>query len=320
MKLAVPDMISNSYFPAEAAVALGFFKAEGLDVSLELIFPVDKAYEALRDGAVDFVGGSAHSALAAFPNFHGVKLICAQAQGMYWFLVMHADLKARHGDISAVKGRSIGAAPWVDKGLRALLREAGIDVARDKVKIAPVPGAAPAPAPGAVVNFGLTAAKALEERKIDGFWANGMGAEVAVRRGVGTVVLDVRRGDGPKPCFNYTAATIAASDALIARAPEQVAAAVRAIVKTQSALKANVSRAAEVGKKLFPPSEAELITELIRRDLPYYDATLSRDFVAGMTEFARGQGLLDGEVPYERVIATQFASLWNGDAGQNPPA
>ncbi|MGB6965079.1 MAG: ABC transporter substrate-binding protein, partial [Xanthobacteraceae bacterium] len=83
MKLAVPDMISNSYFPAEAAVELGFFKAEGLDVELELIFPVDKAYAALRDGAVDFVGGSAHSALAAFPRFQGAKLICAQAQGMY---------------------------------------------------------------------------------------------------------------------------------------------------------------------------------------------------------------------------------------------
>ena len=309
MKLAVPDMISNSYFPAEAAVELGFFKAEGLDVSLELIFPVDKAYAALRDGAVDFVGGSAHSALAAFPDFRGVTLLCAQAQGMYWFLVMHTDLKARRGDISVVRGRSIGAAPWVDKGLRALLHEAGIDVGRDQVKIAPVPGAASAP--GAVVNFGLTAAKALEERKIDGFWANGMGAEVAVRRGVGTVVLDVRRGDGPKPCFNYTAATIAASDALIARAPEQAAAAVRAIVQTQRALKANVSRAVEVGKKLFPPSEAELITELIRRDLPYYDATLSRDFVAGMTEFARGQGILEREVTYERVVATQFAPLWN---------
>jgi NitT/TauT family transport system substrate-binding protein len=43
MKLAVPDMISNSYFPAEAAVELGFFKQEGLDVSLELMFQVDKA-------------------------------------------------------------------------------------------------------------------------------------------------------------------------------------------------------------------------------------------------------------------------------------
>jgi ABC-type nitrate/sulfonate/bicarbonate transport system substrate-binding protein len=307
MKLAVPDMISNSYFPAEAAVELGFFKAEGLDVSLELIFPVDKAYAALRDGIVDFVGGSAHSVLAAFPRFRGAKLICAQAQGMYWFLVMHADLRARRGDISVVKGRSIGAAPWVDKGLRGLLIAAGIDLDRDKVQIAPVPGAA-----GAGINFGVTAAKALEERKIDGFWANGMGAEVAVRRGVGTIVLDVRRGDGPKPCFNYTAATIATTDALIARAPDSAAAAVRAIVKTQTALKANVARSAEVGKKLFPASEAELITELIRRDLPYYDAAISPAFVAGMTAFARAQGILEGEVAYEDVVATQFATLWKG--------
>jgi ABC-type nitrate/sulfonate/bicarbonate transport system substrate-binding protein len=304
MKLAVPDMISNSYFPAEAAVELGFFKAEGLDVSLELIFPVDKAYAALRDGAVDFVGGSAHSALAAFPDFRGLKLICAQAQGMYWFLVMHADLKARRGDVSAVKGRSIGAAPWVDKGLRGLLTEAGIDLARDPVTIAPVPGAG--------TNFGLTAAKALEERKIDGFWANGMGAEVAVLRGVGTIVLDVRRGDGPKRCFDFTAATIATTDALIARSPREIAAAVRAIVKTQAALKANVERAGEVGKKLFPPSEAALITELIRRDLPYYDAALAPEFIAGMTEFARGQGLLAGPVSYADVVATQFAPLWRG--------
>ena len=93
MKLAVPDVISNSYFPAAAAVELGFFRREGLDVSVELIFPVDKAYQALREGTVDLVGGSAHSALAAFPEWDGVKLICAQAQGMYWFLVMRSDLK-----------------------------------------------------------------------------------------------------------------------------------------------------------------------------------------------------------------------------------
>ena len=93
MKLAVPDMISNSYFPAIAAIELGFFKQEGLDVELELIFPVDRAYAALRDGAVDFVGGSAHSALAAFPQWHGAKLLCAQAQGMYWFLVLHTRFR-----------------------------------------------------------------------------------------------------------------------------------------------------------------------------------------------------------------------------------
>ncbi len=300
MKLAVPDMISNSYFPAIAAIELGFFKEEGLDVSLELIFPVDKAYAALRDGAVEFVAGSAHSALAAFPEWDGVKLVCAQAQGMYWFLVMHQDLGAQRGELDIVKGCRIGAAPWVEMGLRRLLVEAGIDPQRDGVEIAPVPGAV-----GTTVNFGLTAAKALEERKIDGFWANGMGAEVAVRRGIGTVVLDVRRGDGPKPCFNYTMASIATTDRLIERSPEMAAAAVRAIAKTHAALKKDVSLATGIGRKLFPPSEADLIAELIRRDLPYYDTTISRAFVAGMNRFARDVGILSGDVPYEKIVVPE---------------
>jgi ABC-type nitrate/sulfonate/bicarbonate transport system substrate-binding protein len=210
---------------------------------------------------------------------------------------MHADLKPKRGDLSVVKGRSIGAAPWVEMGLRRLLIEAGLDLARDQIKVAPVPGAV-----GAGVNFGLTAAKALEERKIDGFWANGMGTEVAVRRGIGTVVLDVRRGDGPKPCFNYTMASIATTDRLIKSSPDVAAAAVRAIEKTHAALKQDVSLATQVGRKLFPPSEAELIAELIRRDLPYYDTTISREFVTGMNAFARDLGILDRDVPYEQVV------------------
>jgi ABC-type nitrate/sulfonate/bicarbonate transport system substrate-binding protein len=305
MKLAVPDMISNSYFPALAAVELGFFKEAGLDVTHELIFPVDKAYDALREGRVDFVGGSAHSALAAFPQWQGVKLLCAQAQGMYWFLVLHKDFGAKRGDVTAIKGRRIGAAPWVEMGLRRLLVEAGIDPDRE-VRIAPVPGSHEAG-----VNFGVTAAKALEDCKIDGFWANGMGAEVAVRRGVGTIVLDVRRGDGPKRAFNYTMSSIATTDALIARAPDAAAAAVRAIAKTHAALRKNVDLATEVGRKLFPPTEAELIRELIRRDLPYYDASISRDFVAGMNDFARDMGILAGQAPYESVVAIHFSHFWS---------
>jgi len=306
MKIAVPDKISPSYFIAEAAVELGFFQAEGLDVSLELVYPVDKAYAALRDGAIDFVGGAAHAVPSAFPGFKGAKLIAAQAQGMYWFLVMRADIGAKRGDLTIVKGRTIGAAPWVNTGLRGLLLAAGIDPERDNVNIAPVPGLIG----DSVPNFGVMASRALQDGKLDGFWANGMGAEVAVRGGYGTVVADVRRGDGPKPCFNYTCPAITASDALIARSPQTVAAAVRAIVKTQAALKADVNRAGEVGRRLFPPMEAGLITELVRRDLPYYDASLSPDFIAGMTAFLRGQGIIEQDAPYEAVVAAQFAPLW----------
>ncbi|MCK9507894.1 MAG: ABC transporter substrate-binding protein [Pigmentiphaga sp.] len=305
LRVAVPDLISNSYFPVEAAVELGFFREEGLDAELELIFPVDKCYHALKEGRVDLVGGSAHSALAAFPEWKGVKLLCAQAQGMYWFLVMRADLVLKKNDLSVVKGKRIGAAPWVDVGLRRLLREDGIDLERDQVQIAPVPGVE-----GAGVSFGVTAAKALEQGKIDGFWANGMGTEVAVRSGVGAVALDIRRGDGPAPGFHYTFAAVATTDRLIEQDPETAAAVVRAIVKTQAALKADPELAAQVGKKLFPAEEAGLIVELIKRDLPYYSADIPEAAVEGMNQFARDIKILSGHPGYDEVVATQFQQLW----------
>ena len=307
MKLAIPDLISNSYFPAIAAVELGYFKREGLDLSLELVVPVENALAAMREGDVHFIGCSAHLLVAGFPEWRGVKLLCAQTQGMYWFLVMHADFGARRGDLDVVKGRNIGAAHWVAMGLRRLLAEAGIDTMRDDVKIGPIPEAH-----GGGVNFGLAAAKALEEGRIDGFWANGMGAEIAVRRGVGTVVLDVRRGDGPKGCFHYTMASLAATDALIERSPEIAAAAVRAIVRTQKALRANVALAQKVGQKLFPANEAALIVDIIKRDLPYYDASISPESVDEMIRFSRGVRILNGHPDYEDVVAVRFCDLWKG--------
>ena len=298
LKIAVPDLISNSYFPAVAAVTLGKFAAQGLDAEVELIFPVNKAYAALRDGAVDCVAGSAHSALAAFPEWQGVKLACAQAQGMYWFLVMRSDIECTRGDVGVVKGRKIGAAPWVDLGLKQLLVAAGIDATRDAVTIAPVPNTA-----SASTNFGLTAARALQDRLIDGFWANGMGAEVAARGGAGKIVLDVRRGDGPKECFNYTMASLAVTDRFLADRPGDAARIVDAIKATHAALKADVALAEQVGRQRFPASEAALITPLIERDLPFYDTAITPEFVAGMNAFARARGILSGDPRYQDVVA-----------------
>lgn len=298
LKIAVPDLISNSYFPAIAAVELGKFAEQGFDASVELLFPVNKAYEALRDGKVDCVAGSAHSALAAFPEWKGVKLVCAQGQGMYWFLVMRSDIDCPRGDVSVVKGRKIGAAPWVDLGLKQLLIAAGLDEARDNITIAPVPNTG-----SPSVNFGLTAAKALEDRLIDGFWANGMGTEVAVRSGAGKVVLDIRRGDGPAECFNYTMASLAATDDFLTRHPDSAARMVSAMQATHAALKNDVSLATQIGRKVFPEREASLIAELIARDLPYYTTAISPDFVAGMNEFARQRGILSGHPTYAEVVA-----------------
>jgi NitT/TauT family transport system substrate-binding protein len=78
--------------------------------------------------------------------------------------------------------------------------------------------------------------------------------------------------------------------------------------KRSAALKRDVSLATAVGRKLFPPSEAELIAELIRRDLPYYDTAISSELVTGMNRFVRDLGMPSRDAPYERIVAHQLLS------------
>jgi len=300
IRVAIPDMVSPSYFPAIAAVELGFFAKEGLDATVELIFPVTKTYEELREGRLDFVGGAAHAALYAFRDWRGCGLLCALSQNMYWFLVVRSDLGAKRGDLSVLKGLRIGAAPGPVDGLKRMLAESGIDPERE-VRIGPVAGSS-----GSGVSFGMAAARALEERAIDGFWANGMGAEVALRGGFGTLVIDARRGDGPSGSQHYTFPALVATRERIDGSPETVAAAVRAVVAAQEALKRDPSLAARAARRHFPDAELALIPELVRRDAQYYDALISPASVRALNGFAKATGLLSGEPAYEQVVAAHL--------------
>jgi len=304
LRIAIPDMVSPSYFPAIAAVELGYFGKEGLEATIELLFPVTKTYEALRDGRLDFVGGAAHAPLYAFPAWTGCKLLCALSQNMYWFLVVRKDLGLSRGDLRALKGLRIGAAPGPADGLKRMLIESGIDPERD-VNIAPVPATAG-------MSFGLAAASALEKGAVDGFWANGMAAEIALRGGFGTLVIDARRGDGPKNAQHYTFSALVATQKTIDERPDAVTAAIRAVVRAQRALKNDPSLAAAAAKGHFPAAELALIPELVGRDAPYYDPAISRETVDSLNAFARATGLLPRAPAYERVVATQFQSLWGG--------
>ena len=305
MRIAVPDLISNSYFPAVAAVDLGFFKAEGLDAELEMRSPISRAMDALRGGEIEFVAGPAHGALSAFPDWKGAKLVAALAQKTFWLLILRADLGATPGDVSAVKGLRIGAAPGPEAAFRRLLIEAGIDLEKDNVQLGPVPGAS-----DQGVSFGVHAAKSLEEGIIDGFWANAMGSEVAVRSGAGQVILDVRRGIGPESAQDYTFAALVTSDNVIEKSPDDVAAAVRGIVRVQNAMRSDPSIATAVGERLFPPEEAAYIAALVERDLPFYDPSISEEVVTALNRFAIDTGALSRDVPYDQVVATRFSGLW----------
>lgn len=303
-RIAAVDLVSNTCFPALAADELGFFKGEGLDARIELV-PMLGATKALRQGGADaMIAGSVFDLLTEFPNWQGAKVAVALSHGTPWLLVVRANLEAKRGDLNALKGLRITAAEGPDLALKQLLKSGGIENGRD-VQIVELPGSK-----SRDVSFGVFAARALQAGQIDGFWANAMGGETATSSGAGKILIDVRRGDDPAEIRFCTFAGMATTNAFISREPEAMAAAVRAIVKAQKALRSDPSLAREVGRRKFPKDAAELIANVVARDVEFYDPLITEEMVLKMNRFAQTVGQLSRPVAYEDVVAVRYRELW----------
>ncbi len=254
MRITVADAISPSYFVAIAAVQLGFFEEEGVD--MEFVFPPADPSRALREGVVDFYGGSPYTGLHAFPGWRGGVLLCALSHYTYWFLAVRSDLEFERGDVSAVKGLRLSASALPGLTMKRVLEEAGIDLQRDNVRIVATPRRTSQ-------NWAWDGVDVLEQGVADGYWGNGLRADLGVKRGIAKIVLDIRRGDGPPAARHWTFPALVTTERLVKEHPDVAAGAVRAIVKTQRALRADM-------------------------------------------------GVLEGEVRYGELVATQFAPLWRG--------
>lgn len=304
-RLMVADVDSPSYFVATAAVVLGFFKKEGVDVEFVPEYGAKHGPEALRDGRIHFFGGPAFAATRAFPAWKGVKLLCALAQHSYWFMGIRKDIAIARGDIKALKGLRVSSSfAFPRTALRHMLKEAGMDMDHDEVRIVES-------LPTTDEFHCRDGVKVIQENHADAFWGNGMRLALAEKAGLAKVHLDLRRGDGPPGARHYNFAALTTTDALIEKEPEVAAAAVRAIVATQAALRADPSLARQVGETVFPGGdEVEVMPALIARDAPFYDATITAEAVDGINTFAIANGLIAEPLAYEQLVATRFKDLW----------
>lgn len=304
-RIWVPDLDSPSYFVAVAAVELGLFRQEGIDI--EFVYNTLQGPELMRDGKVDFIGGPAYVATKAFPSWKGVKLLCALSQYSYWFLAVRSTLDIRRGDLAALKGLRLSAAPpWPEMSLRYMLTDAGIDLERDNVRIV-----APPPPYGEKGYMARNGVDSIIQGTADAYWGNGMRLALGESMGLAKLHLDLRRGDGPPGARYYNFPALTARESLVDEQPQVAAGAIRAIVKAQRALQADPSISTEIGKRLFPADEAELIAELIERDAPFYQAVITQEAVDGLMKFATSCGLIKAPIPYADLVATQFSRLWH---------
>jgi len=219
--------------------------------------------------------GSAHSAARRRFRMDGVTLLCAQAQGMYWFLIMRAASQRRARRHRRREGTAQSARRRGEMGLRRLLIEAGIDLVRDEVTIQPVRARSEK---GELRSDGRASGK--PNGKIDGFWANGMGGRSHSAAAPAHWCSKSARRRPQKPGgFQLTPWP---------RSPRRCAhraharccgCAVRAIV-ANSARSLRRQPRDEGRQRALPGSRSGVIADIVRRDLPINDAAIRPDFVA----------------------------------------
>ena len=314
MLIAVPDLVTNSYFPALAAEELGFYRTEGVDAHVELLAP---ALGAMAGRSRWPGAGSGHRRSHDPDGFSRVEGCEGGRRRCPGYAVA---ARASRRPPCCARGRAGRQRTTHRRGART---GRGAQTCPRRFRNRRRPRSRPdrpRAGDGAARHIvrRTAAAAALESGQIDGFWANALGSETAVRRGVGKIVVDVRRGDGPPGAGHYTFSALIVTEALIERSFEQVAAAVRAIVKAQRTLRANPARATEVGQRRFPAAASEMIAALVERDLPFYDPTVHEEAVRATNEFSRALGLLSEPVAYGQVASTS-ASARSGHA-EAPPA
>jgi len=140
---------------------------------------------------------------------------------------------------------------------------------------------------------------------VDALWRTAW-REIAVRGGFGALVIDARRGDGPRHRGHYTFLRVRHDSEKIDESPGTVARALRAVVAAQAALKRDPSLAAGHGEKHFPAAELALIAGLVGRGRALLRPDDFREAVDSLNAFARRPGCFPRRPAYDRVVATQF--------------
>ena len=83
-----------------------------------------------------------------------------------------------------------------------------------------------------------------------------------------------------------------------------------AIVRAQRALREEPALARKVGEGKFPSDSAELISNVIARDVEFYDPVISKERVKNLNRFAQSIGHISGPVSYKKVVAQRCIDLW----------
>jgi len=287
------------FLPLYAAEQLGYFKAEGITAQFVDFEGGAEVTTAMVGGSIDTGGTMSERPLILAEKGFGAKNLLALENRNPLHVVIRKDSAAK--DVKDLKGTKLGmtrAGSGTDLSLRALLKDAGLEPDKDVAIIA--------------IGGVSSATAALKAGQVDGYMGGEPAGAIAVQQlKLARYFIDPRLGQGPKFLQFMTFPTLQASDKWLSANPQLGERVVRALVKTLKRLREDPEAAATVGQKLFPTMDVTVIRSIVAIEKNTYSPAITEEAMRLCNQFQKQVGSVKTEIPYDKVVATQFKHLWD---------
>jgi len=287
------------FLPLYAAEQLGYFKAEGITAQFVDFEGGAEVTTAMVGGSIDTGGTMSERPLILAEKGFGAKNLLALENRNPLHVVIRKDSPAK--DVKDLKGTKLGmtrAGSGTDLSLRALLKDAGLEPDKDVAIIA--------------IGGVSSATAALKAGQVDGYMGGEPAGAIAVQQlKLARYFIDPRLGQGPKFLQFMTFPTLQASDKWLSANPQLGERVVRALVKTLKRLREDPEAAVTVGQKLFPTMDVTVIRSIVAIEKNTYSPVITEEAMRLCNQFQKQVGSVKTEIPYDKVVATQFKHLWD---------
>jgi len=303
VKIATINLLTFS--PVWVAEKLGYFKDEGLDVTIVPTNSGDASVQAMLGGSVQAAATGFATPIELTSKGQAIQLLAGLEMATIYTFVGGKDFPQIPADdpqafVKAMKGKKFGVAASGSTGdtiARGIFSEYGLDPDKD-VKIT-------------AVGVGAQATAALKAGAVDALVSYEPDVTKMVQSGVGHVVFDLRTTKNETTFSHLPTSAFQATKKWIDGHKDTAAKLVRAITRANDVLREDPATALPVLEKLYPDLSADAVENIYAAAQGHFSSAITEDTYAAAIKIYKQAGVTKEDVPYTDVVATQFTSDWS---------
>jgi NitT/TauT family transport system substrate-binding protein len=309
IKIAGVNLMTFS--PAFLAKSLGYYADEGLDVTIVATDSGDASVSAMLGGSVVAVTTGFDTPIELAAKGQAIQSLTGLEMATIYAFVggnTFPDIPADDPQafVNAMRGKKFGVAAAGSTGdtiARGVFSEYGLNPDEDVTIIA--------------VGTGAEASAALRAGAVDALVTYEPDLTQITHAGVGRIVFDLRNTAKETTYSKLPTSTLQATKEWIDANPGVAQKLVRAVTRANNTLREDPKTALPALQQMFTELDPQLVSKIYEASQAHFNSEISAATYAAAMEIYHKTGLIKKDVPYDQVVATQFANIWNMPKSSN---